>query len=319
MEFRLTGRDNLGGTASDSMTVTVEDDLGPFRVTSPSGGEVWAPGSGHTITWNVAGTTGAPVSCPNVDIFLSTDGGESLTHTLAANTANDGSESVTLPSDATANGAILVSCANNVFFDASRIIMCTKLFEDDHEGANTWTEGFSGNENHWQRKTDGGGFGGSSNYWFVQDIGSASESFLRSETITATVNDPFISFIHKFDFEYDGAAYDGGVVDININDGGWSIIDLSHFLKNGYNTVIADGDFGSSLRNLPAYGGSSVGYVESIINLSSLVSTGQSFQIQFRQVTDASESGVGWTVDNILICSFKTPLNNSIYLPLVVK
>ncbi len=56
-----------------------------------------------TITWNVAGTNTGAVNCSNVDIILSTDGGVTFTDTLAANTANDGTQDITIPSLATSD------------------------------------------------------------------------------------------------------------------------------------------------------------------------------------------------------------------------
>ncbi len=123
MNFRMTVRDNrsAGGRESyDAMQVTSTTSSGPFVVTAPNGGEDFAGGSMQTVTWNVAGTTGAPVSTPTVDIYFSSDGGLSFPTLLASSVPNDGSQIVTLPSNvSTAGGRIKVKGAGNVFFDIS--------------------------------------------------------------------------------------------------------------------------------------------------------------------------------------------------------
>ena len=71
------------------------------------------------MTWDVANTTAAPVSCANVNIDLSTDGGLTFPTSLAAGTPNDGTESVTIPNVTTSTARVKVACANNIFFDIS--------------------------------------------------------------------------------------------------------------------------------------------------------------------------------------------------------
>lgn len=119
MQFRLTVRDNRGGVNNDDMTVTVEDAAGPFTVTSPNTAVTWASNSSQNITWDVAGTTAAPVSCANVNILLSIDGGNTFATTLAANTPNDGVETVAIPDRVTTAARVKVECADNIFFDIS--------------------------------------------------------------------------------------------------------------------------------------------------------------------------------------------------------
>jgi len=122
MTFRLTARDNRtggGGVNYAATTVTVNAAAGPFVVTQPDTALAWAANSVQTVTWNVAGTDAAPVSCANVAIDLSTDGGNTFPISLAASTANDGSAAVTIPNAPTALARVRVSCAGNVFFDIS--------------------------------------------------------------------------------------------------------------------------------------------------------------------------------------------------------
>lgn len=122
LNFRLTGRDyntNGGGIHSMDMSVTVSG--AAFSVSAPNGGESLSAGGTTTVTWAVGGTTGY---CSTVNIKLSTDGGYTYPYTLATATANDGSESISLPSGLVnvSTARVKVECADNtcvVFFDIS--------------------------------------------------------------------------------------------------------------------------------------------------------------------------------------------------------
>jgi hypothetical protein len=105
MTFRFTVRDNqspAGGVASDETTVTAVTGTGPFLVTAPNTAVTWTGNTSETVTWNVAGTNNAPISCANVNLSLSTDGGFTYPTILEANTPNDGSSSVLVPNIAAA-------------------------------------------------------------------------------------------------------------------------------------------------------------------------------------------------------------------------
>mgnify|MGYP002630253548 CR=1 FL=1 len=97
MNFRATVRDNSaagGGVNTDDTVVNVAGAAGPFTLTAPNGGESLSGST--TVTWNVGGTAGAPVSAATVSIRMSTDGGLTFPTELLANTANDGSAEVSL-------------------------------------------------------------------------------------------------------------------------------------------------------------------------------------------------------------------------------
>ena len=129
MNFRVTARDNRangGGINSAAMQLNVRADAGPFTVTQPLSTANWTTGSSQTVTWSVANTSSAPVSCASVRILLSIDGGNSFPIILAANTANDGSEIVTIPSTP-GSARVKVEAVGNVFFNMSQGFIITGL------------------------------------------------------------------------------------------------------------------------------------------------------------------------------------------------
>jgi hypothetical protein len=124
IKFRLTARDNKaggGGVTYDPtlLTVNAVNTGAPFLVTNPNVLLTWPALSQQTVTWDVAGTTAAPVSAANVDITLSTDGGFTYPITLATAVANNGSCGVTMPNLTTNTARIMVKPTNNIFFDIS--------------------------------------------------------------------------------------------------------------------------------------------------------------------------------------------------------
>ncbi len=124
MNFQLTARDNrAGGGAirSANTAVTVSNTSGPFAVTSPNTAVSINGNTNQTVTWNVASTTAAPVSCANVDILLSTNGGTTFPTVLAAATANDGTQTVLFPNTGTTTARVKIKCSTSCFFDISNV------------------------------------------------------------------------------------------------------------------------------------------------------------------------------------------------------
>ncbi len=123
MNFMLTVRDNnstYGCTSDDATTITTIDGIGPFLLLSPNvAGIVWSVGAQETVTWDVAGTDGGEVSCANVDILLSNDGGLTYPTTLATGVPNTGAATITVPNVETNNARVLIVCSDNIFFDIS--------------------------------------------------------------------------------------------------------------------------------------------------------------------------------------------------------
>lgn len=121
LNFRGVVRDFTGVAGCNSEididVFTVNAAAGAFSVTSFNTASTWATGDTKTITWNVAGSTASPVSCANVDILLSYDGGNTYPVTLASATPNDGTHNIVVPAGTTTQGRIMVKGNNHIFFD----------------------------------------------------------------------------------------------------------------------------------------------------------------------------------------------------------
>ena len=88
-------------------------------MTAPTFGESLVSSGNYSVKWNVANTNAAPVNTANVNIKLSLDGGKTFT-TVAANTANDGEEAVTIPAGSqAANAYFMIEAVDNVYFAMS--------------------------------------------------------------------------------------------------------------------------------------------------------------------------------------------------------
>jgi hypothetical protein len=122
LKFRLTARDNKmggGGVCSATTQVTVLN----FSVTSQStAGITYPSGSTQSITWNTNNTDLSPINCASVSIYVSTNSGTTYSLVLA-NTPNDGSENVVLPSVTTTTNTcrVKVASSSNVFFDINDV------------------------------------------------------------------------------------------------------------------------------------------------------------------------------------------------------
>ncbi|MET0226865.1 MAG: reprolysin-like metallopeptidase, partial [Dokdonella sp.] len=131
LKFRLTVRDNhdvpgtpqFGATQSADVQIHVTTAAGPFLVTRPNTALTWGRGETHLVTWDVAGTDAAPISCSNVAIDLSSDGGQSWPFALSPTTPNVGTASIVVPGGAadSTQARVRVACVDNVFFDVSDV------------------------------------------------------------------------------------------------------------------------------------------------------------------------------------------------------
>ena len=148
LNFTFTVRDQKGGVAADNVTLTVVKTSTPFKITSHTTNSPLSAGANTTLTWNMGDTDTAPINCTQVDISLSIDGGNNFSTTLAQNSANDGSETITIPSTTIANNQsrFKVACSNNIFFDISAAdLSLSNTGSSPDSASSTVTEGNSTN------------------------------------------------------------------------------------------------------------------------------------------------------------------------------
>ena len=125
LNFRCIVRDNnvmegAGGVTWVDVAFEATETAGPFLVTYPNSSAVeWKAGEQVEITWDVANTDNDIVKCQSVDIYLSTNGGNTFDYLLLSNTFNDGSETVTVPELVSNSVRVKIKASNNIFFDVS--------------------------------------------------------------------------------------------------------------------------------------------------------------------------------------------------------
>lgn len=122
MTFRFVVRDNnpLGNAAVwDEVKFRVAENAGPFRLTYPVLDYKWKIGDKINVTWDVAGTDLAPVTCSSVDVYMafnnSLDFNTENMVLLAKSVPNDGEQTVIVPDKISIRARIVVKATDNIF------------------------------------------------------------------------------------------------------------------------------------------------------------------------------------------------------------
>ena len=112
-----------------------------------------------------------------------------------------------------------------------------------------------------------------------------------------------LTFQHRWSFEYDGTAWDGGQVRVSINGGPYTAVPLTAFSQGGYNGSVANNS-SSDLKNQPAYISQSANYttdyITSVADLGFL-NAGDTVSVEFMAASDTNTRGA---VPNWEITSF---------------
>lgn len=125
LHFKVAARNLYNGYGSfnfsdDEVLLDVINTGQPFSVTYPNvATDTIYRGDTATVTWNVADSDLPPINTPEVNIYLSVDGGYTYPFVLASGVPNEGMATVTMPDTVSLQARVKVKGAGNVFFDIS--------------------------------------------------------------------------------------------------------------------------------------------------------------------------------------------------------
>jgi hypothetical protein len=179
--------------------------------------------------------------------------------------------------------------------------------------AGTLIHGFgSGNDGGWTVATVAGApwtFTGAA--W---KTGPAASNYSNSSRITLTsAVYTATGGVVSLQLEHGGSAetvFDGGVVEVSVNAGGFSYLPNSSFTSGGYNaTGSVDG---TAVTFLGTPGGSNVMFSGTIpttsnADLTASLTPGDTLQFQFKFASDPSVSASGWHIDAFALTNVVAP------------
>lgn len=117
LNFAYVVRD--GGVSSDKKLINVTDTNSIFSVSSQLQDTTLITNQNIDVSWNIADTNQAPISCDSVDIqLINVDGAKNM---LLSDTPNDGSQSFILPDSVPeiSDARVFIACSDNSFFNIS--------------------------------------------------------------------------------------------------------------------------------------------------------------------------------------------------------
>ncbi len=170
-------------------------------------------------------------------------------------------------------------------------------FADDIEsGDANWTHAAELGTDHWVISSDQSH--SPTHAWFVPDDSDITDSRLWTTEPITVGGGSQLSFWHLYQFE--GANYDGAVLEIS-TDGGGSWDDLGPYITlNGYNGVVGT-SYSNPLGGRNAWVGDLAGWMQVEVDLNNFA--GEEVIIRWRIGCDSSVSDVGWYIDDVQITS----------------
>ena len=163
---------------------------------------------------------------------------------------------------------------------------------------------------------------------FVGDPDMPGLSILISPVIPIATASAQLTFMNNYDLEASpsesaspATAYDGGVLEIQINGG--DFVDIisagGSFVTGGYTAAIPLGD-DNPLDGRWAWSGNSGGFIYTVINLPAAVA-GQNIQLRWLCGTDSgnADGGSGWYIDSITILDGYYTCCNPLVAPAILN
>ena len=146
----------------------------------------------------------------------------------------------------------------------------------------------------------------------AEGFGTDNTSNLSSPVYLVGQTGPVsLSFSHRYSYEQ--GLFDGGVVDVSVNGGAFTRVDLASFSQNGYNgTILANS--GTTIQGQQAFVENSPGHPGFITSVCSLgnLSAGDRVQLRFVSSSDNNTSGnlspQGWEIDSVTVSGSRANL-----------
>ncbi len=295
--FEYTGYWNTPGAEPAACMATLQLDM--TVLTDPI-----QAGENVIYEFTATNSTGGTLTGVEVTNVLPSQSLQKIASTYVGDTCGGGESggTWTWPVGSLADAAVAIC---QLTIDLASTPFTTIDFEDNQDGGNVnWTAGGTGNA--WTLGAGGTGPDGGTqppstssgaDRWFAPDIATVGDVTLDLNT---AIDSQSLTFWHAFDIE---SGWDGGVVEVSTNNGSsWADIVAAGgvFLNNAYNGNI-QGGFGGPIDGRDAYTGSSSGWIQSIVDLSSVSLQAVPLQVRFRMGTDSSVDQNGWWVDDVLL------------------
>jgi len=135
---------------------------------------------------------------------------------------------------------------------------------------------------------------GVGNAFISADVGDLTDKWMVSQTLGLS-STSVLTFWHKYEFE---TGYDGGVIEISVDDGAnW--VDLGPAITTGgYNDTIST-SFSSPIGGRDAWSGDQLTFTEVTVDLSTF--DGEVAKIRWRMGCDTSVDAGNWLIDDFAI------------------
>ena len=136
----------------------------------------------------------------------------------------------------------------------------------------------------------------------------ANTSILTSPEITVTkVGRVQFTMAHRWSFEFDGTAWDGGALRISVNGGPFTAVPAGAFKDGGYGGKTVASNSGSALHGLPAWTSESANFaggpITSVADLG-FYNIGDKIRLQLIAASDTNTRGnssPNWDVDSVAL------------------
>lgn len=196
----------------------------------------------------------------------------------------------------------------------------TTTFQGNTDTAPSFTEKVEASAGDWVRNLVSSQEAGIEFSWFPRDLGSYDPAFVTPDVefgVDSSIESPplqvnghlIITFKHAWSLEtFNGNAYDGGLLEISVDNGlTWQVVPASS-LSDPYNGVVFS-NANSPIAGLGAFVGDSAAYpawVMETVDLG-LGHIGETVKFRFRLVTDISGGAKQWAFDDFNVAGVSMP------------